>query len=217
MTPSQSEALQQLLLACARQDREAFARLYRTTSPKLYGVALRILKRADRAEEILQECYVSIWMHAATYAAGRAAPMTWMTSIVRNRCLDALRRPNPEVVLQATDADDAASSTEAMCVDEPVEQATDLGLHERRGLLVALAALRQALEGHRLAPGDRHRAEGAGLPRLRPVDRDRDDWRVLLQRDHGRAGLHEARNAGALTRALDEQAERVPVGDDDFR
>ena len=107
MTPSQSEALQQLLLACARQDREAFARLYRTTSPKLYGVALRILKRADRAEEILQECYVSIWMHAATYAAGRAAPMTWMTSIVRNRCLDALRRPNPEVVLQATDADDA--------------------------------------------------------------------------------------------------------------
>lgn len=104
MTPSQSEALQQLLLACARQDREAFARLYRTTSPKLYGVALRILKRADWTEEILQECYVSIWTHA-TYAAGRAAPMTWMTSIVRNRCLDALRRPSLEVVLQATEAD----------------------------------------------------------------------------------------------------------------
>lgn len=109
MTPSQSETsetLQQILLACAHQDRQGFARLYRITSPKLYGVALRILKRADWAEEILQESYLSIWMHAATYTAGRAAPMTWMTSIVRNRCLDALRRPRLEMVLQTTDDDD---------------------------------------------------------------------------------------------------------------
>lgn len=95
MTPS--DPLAALLAASAKRDRDAFARLYQATSAKLYGVALRILRREDWAEEVLQECYVSIWSHAPEYRAGLAAPMTWMTSIVRNRCLDRLRRPRPEV------------------------------------------------------------------------------------------------------------------------
>ncbi len=85
-----------LLAQCALRDQRAFADLYRLTSPKLYGVALRILRRQDWAEEVLQECYVSIWNHAANYAVQKSAPLTWMTSIVRNRCLDWLRRPRPE-------------------------------------------------------------------------------------------------------------------------
>ena len=91
------EALPALLAACAVGDRAAFAALYRTSAAKLYAVALRILRREDWAEEVLQECYVSIWTHAAEYRPGLAAPMTWMTSIVRNRCLDWLRRPRPEL------------------------------------------------------------------------------------------------------------------------
>lgn len=91
------DALPALLAACAQRDRAAFAELYRATSAKLYGVALRILRREDWAEEVLQECYVSIWAHAPDYRAALAAPMTWMTSIVRNRCLDWLRRPGVEM------------------------------------------------------------------------------------------------------------------------
>jgi RNA polymerase sigma-70 factor (ECF subfamily) len=86
-----------LLAACGQRDRSAFSRLYQATSAKLYGVALRILRREDWAEEVLQECYVNIWTHAPEYRAGLSAPMTWMTSIVRNRCLDWLRRPRHEV------------------------------------------------------------------------------------------------------------------------
>lgn len=39
---------------------------------------------------------MNIWNHAADYAVARSAPLTWMTSIVRNRCLDWLRRPQQE-------------------------------------------------------------------------------------------------------------------------
>ena len=92
-----AEELRALLARCARRDREAFARLYQASSPKLFGVALRILRREDWAEEVLQECYVNIWNHAQDYSAGLSAPMTWMTSIVRNRCLDWLRRPRLEI------------------------------------------------------------------------------------------------------------------------
>ena len=95
--PVAAEQAAALLAACARRDPEAFARLYDATSAKLFGVALRILRREDWAEEVLQESYVSIWNHAQDYSTGRSAPMTWMTSIVRNRCLDWLRRPSREV------------------------------------------------------------------------------------------------------------------------
>lgn len=92
----QPEALGALLNRCALHDERAFAELYRYTSAKLFGVALRILRREDWAEEVLQESFVNIWNHAAAYAAARSQPMTWMTSIVRNRSLDWLRRPRQE-------------------------------------------------------------------------------------------------------------------------
>jgi len=92
-----SDPLAGLLAACARRERAAFERLYRDTSAKLFGVALRILRREDLAEEALQDAYLRIWDHAQDYRAGLAAPMTWMTSIVRNRCLDQLRRPRFEL------------------------------------------------------------------------------------------------------------------------
>ena len=89
-----NDAIAELMARCALRDQRAFAELYRLTSAKLYGVAIRILRRADWAEEVLQESFVNIWNHITEYSATRSAPTTWMTTIVRNRALDWLRRPN---------------------------------------------------------------------------------------------------------------------------
>jgi RNA polymerase sigma-70 factor (ECF subfamily) len=88
--------LAELLAQSALKNHIAFNNLYNLTAAKRYGVALRILRRQDWAEEVLQECYVNIWNHAGDYALAKSAPLTWMTSIVRNRCLDWLRRPHTE-------------------------------------------------------------------------------------------------------------------------
>jgi len=134
MSAGPQQELAALLSACARHDHAAFERLYRATSSKLFAVATRILRRDDWAEEVLQDCYVSIWHHAGDYAPGLAQPMTWMTSIVRNRCLDWLRRP----ALELADVDDAiADATES---DSPgplaeLERSADA------------AAVRRCLEG----------------------------------------------------------------------
>lgn len=93
---AQTAQLAGLLGQCALKNQRAFRELYALTAPKLFGVALRILRRQDWAEEVLQECYMSVWNHAGDYAVGKSAPLTWMTSIVRNRCLDWLRRPQQE-------------------------------------------------------------------------------------------------------------------------
>lgn len=83
--------LQQLLSRTALGDRAAFRRLYDATAPSLLGVALRILKQRDRAEEVLQDAFVNVWHRASGYQVALSQPMTWLTAIVRNRALDALR------------------------------------------------------------------------------------------------------------------------------
>ena len=84
--------LMDLLARTALADQRAFAELYNLTSAHLYAVALRILRQSASAEEVLQESFVNIWHHAGSYVAARSQPLTWLTSIVRNRCLDQLRR-----------------------------------------------------------------------------------------------------------------------------
>jgi RNA polymerase sigma-70 factor (ECF subfamily) len=90
--------LMELLARTALADQKAFAELYRLTSAHLYAVALRILRESAAAEEVLQESFVSIWNHAGSYVAARSQPFTWLTSIVRNRCLDQLRRRDLDTV-----------------------------------------------------------------------------------------------------------------------
>lgn len=118
MDADKNERLKALIAACARRDRAAFASLYQATSAKLFGVAVRMLRREDWAEEVLQDCYVSIWNNAAGYSASLSAPMTWMTTIVRNRCLDWLRRPNVEIVLH-DDEETGENPLERMASEDP--------------------------------------------------------------------------------------------------
>ncbi len=93
-----SAQLMALLARTALADQRAFAELYRLTSAHLYAIALRILRESAAAEEVLQESFISIWNHAGSYVAARSQPYTWMTSIVRNRCLDQLRRRELDTV-----------------------------------------------------------------------------------------------------------------------
>jgi RNA polymerase sigma factor (sigma-70 family) len=98
--------LAELLARTALADQAAFGELYRATSAQLYGTALRILRNASMAEEVLQESYVAVWHHAASYAPAKSQPLTWLTAIVRNRCLDGLRRRELDTVSMASSDDD---------------------------------------------------------------------------------------------------------------
>jgi RNA polymerase sigma-70 factor (ECF subfamily) len=100
-SPDRSTRLAELLARTALADQAAFAELYRLTSARLFGVALRMLRDPAAAEETLQDAYVSLWHHAGTYDAAKSQPLTWMTRVVRNRCLDRLRRREVDTVTLA--------------------------------------------------------------------------------------------------------------------
>ena len=100
---------------------------------------MRILRREDWAEEVLQDCYVNIWNHASKYSAALSAPMTWMTSIVRNRCLDWLRRPNLEVVIES--GEDGGNLIDAQASEDPGPLDELSRTSEARALAECLARL----------------------------------------------------------------------------
>lgn len=88
----ESNDLETLLTAVSGQDSGAFKRLYDLSSPQLFAVLLKILPGRELAEEALQDVYVRIWREAQSYRPARGKPLTWMTSIARNRALDIRRR-----------------------------------------------------------------------------------------------------------------------------
>lgn len=106
--PEKSRELSQLLARAGLGDRAAFARLYERTSAHLFAVVLRIQRDRAMAEDLLQEIYVAVWKAAAGFDAARSQPLTWLTSIARNRAIDSLRRAQaqPQTVSTTRDAGD---------------------------------------------------------------------------------------------------------------
>ncbi len=86
------EQAQSLLAQVALGNREAFRELYQSTVAHLFPVALRILRHRDKAEEALQDAYIQIWNKASEFRAERGSAAAWMSTIVRYRALDAVRR-----------------------------------------------------------------------------------------------------------------------------
>jgi RNA polymerase sigma-70 factor (ECF subfamily) len=140
--------LLQLIAEVASGNKSAFARLYGLTHAKLLGVALRILRDRALAEDVLQESYLKIWRHAASYDPAIASPMTWMATIIRHGAIDAVRKRQ----LEAFGCDDemaALASDDPDPVDEmhlarlrPKALAAFARLPEDKRRLIMLAYLR---------------------------------------------------------------------------
>ncbi|OJU10697.1 MAG: RNA polymerase subunit sigma [Caulobacterales bacterium 68-7] len=110
----------------AAGDRNALEEVYRLTSPKLFGVILRILHDRAEAEDVLQEVYLTIWRKAGSFDATRASPITWLATMARNRAIDrarsrGLRATAPEEAA-AEVADDAAPADARLVVSQQTQQ-----------------------------------------------------------------------------------------------
>jgi RNA polymerase sigma-70 factor (ECF subfamily) len=133
--------LQALLSRVALGDRSAFRQLYDATSAPLFGVAIRIVNRRDRAEDVLQDAFVNVWHRAGTYAAGASQPMTWLTAIVRNRALDMLRSET----LRTTESLDDEETGETK--EPPDDRPDPLGLLEQAADALSIRGCLAEIQG----------------------------------------------------------------------
>lgn len=105
-----------LLTACAKGNKTALRRIMDADGSKMLGVALRILKRRELAEDALQDTLVLIWRKAGQFDAERGSGRAWIYAILRNRCLTMIRDGSREI---ATETD----KLERRLDDDTVDQA----------------------------------------------------------------------------------------------
>ncbi|NEW34100.1 sigma-70 family RNA polymerase sigma factor [Nocardia cyriacigeorgica] len=83
--------LEEYLRGIAAGDRAAFTELYRSTHDRVFGLALRIVRRPAAAEEITQEVYLYVWNAADKYDERLASPIGWLMMITHRRAVDRVR------------------------------------------------------------------------------------------------------------------------------
>lgn len=80
-----------LILQVAAENVAAFSELYDRYSPRLYGLAMKILRDPVLADDVLQEVFLNVWKKAGSFDAQRGYLPGWLSILCRNRCIDALR------------------------------------------------------------------------------------------------------------------------------
>ncbi len=89
---SADEAADLIEAIANRQDREAFAALFRHYAPRVKAFIMRGSADAESAQEIAQEALIMVWRKAASFDRARASAGTWIYTIARNKRIDLLRR-----------------------------------------------------------------------------------------------------------------------------
>lgn len=139
-----------LLSRVARKERPAFETLYRRYYRRMFHFALRVVRREEVAEEVVDDAMFAVWVQAATFE-GHSSVSTWMLGIAYRQSLKALERDrkhsrvdsNEELLEQVLDPDPAIDPQMAALIrddSERLQEAIDaLGEHQR--VVVELTAL----------------------------------------------------------------------------
>ncbi len=91
--------LQAAVARVVRQDEQALAELYDALAGRVYGLALRIVRQVQTAEEVTEDTFWQVWRQAPRFDPLRGSVAAWVLTIARSRALDALRRCEPTEVL----------------------------------------------------------------------------------------------------------------------
>lgn len=133
------------LQARAQGRPDALRALYEQEAARLVGIAHRILRRRDLAEDVVHEVFVQIWRDAARFNPERGSGRAWLGTILRNRALNVVRQQARLGVLDESGlhavpdhADDPAAALERLEEGEALKKCLgELEPVRRRCILLA--------------------------------------------------------------------------------
>jgi RNA polymerase sigma factor (sigma-70 family) len=121
-------------------DEGAFRELFSRYAPVAHGLAYRLVRHAQLAEEIVQETFLSVWRSPDRYDRSRGSVRSWLLAAVHHRAVDAVRREES----QRRRVDRAAGRLEIVADDPADELVAEVDRPgEQRRVRDALAALPQ--------------------------------------------------------------------------
>ena len=81
-----------LMRAVANKDRRAFEQVYYLYSPRLGRYLMRLLKRSELVDEVLNDVMLVVWQSADRYDPALSQLSTWLFGIAHNKALKASSR-----------------------------------------------------------------------------------------------------------------------------
>ena len=127
-------------MACGDESGMGF--LYDGTLSHVYGLALRVTRDQDAAEDVVADTYLQAWQQAGRYDSTRGTPLAWLLNMTRSRALDFLRRRGTVMSLDETLA--PAALDEALSDDDPLSVV--MALEQSSTLRAAIASLSPAAQ-----------------------------------------------------------------------
>lgn len=96
-----------LIVQMRAREHKAMTEIFDRYSNLVFSVALRVLKDAGLAEDVMQEIFFQLWKNPDRFAPSKGSLAAWLAVVARNRAIDLLRQRRPsdsvdEVVLAAT-------------------------------------------------------------------------------------------------------------------
>ena len=76
------------------RNEKAISLLYEHYGDTLLGVANKVVRNEELAQDVLQESFVKIWKKSDSYDVSKANLFTWLFRITRNTAIDKLRSVN---------------------------------------------------------------------------------------------------------------------------
>ncbi|MBK0331671.1 ECF RNA polymerase sigma factor SigK [Brachybacterium sp. MASK1Z-5] len=130
------DVLRELLLAVAGGDAEAFPRLYDSTSARVFGLVLRVLRDRAQSEEVTQEVYLEVFRQASGFDPSRGSALAWILTMAHRRAVDRVRASQSQ-----SDRDVAYESRSTVELFDPTSETALDGIEARhvRGALSQLS------------------------------------------------------------------------------
>lgn len=141
LTDPSTASPEQLLARAAKGDQVAFARLYDTLAPAVYGLALRVARDRGDAENLTREVFAQLWQTAAQLDLQHGTVATRAMILTHRRAVDRVRaepsRHDREYTAGAVADHTGNVSGGCNVCDDPVDEHLELIVD--RGLIRCLA------------------------------------------------------------------------------
>lgn len=93
------EQLDLCIKKIASGDRTELRQLYDEMKYSIYAFALSIVRDRETAEDVMQDTFIKIMLHASSYKLN-TKPRAWMFGIARNCCIDVLKKADKNILLE---------------------------------------------------------------------------------------------------------------------
>lgn len=97
------------------KDERALSLLYDKYAGAIYSVIIKMVRDEGKAQNLLQDTFMTVWDKAENYDASKGRFYTWVFRIARNKTLNFLRKVEP--LIQTDDFSVYDSKEEAISID----------------------------------------------------------------------------------------------------